>query len=62
MPGSKGYRALMSGRTEVEVLENHWAPFWEKAEGNYALTEDQLRADFAAAKSQGASWYSTKPP
>jgi L-2-hydroxycarboxylate dehydrogenase (NAD+) len=47
MPGAKGYKTLMSGNTEVLVLENHWAPFWEKAESNYGLTEEQLRTDFA---------------
>ena len=48
MPGSKAYKMLMSGEPNVQVLENHWAPFWEKAESNYGLTEEQLRADFAA--------------
>ena len=48
MPGAKGYKNLMAGTTEVQVLENHWAPFWEKAESNYGLTEEQLRADFDA--------------
>ena len=41
---------LVSGDPNVQVLENHWAPFWEKAESNYGLTEEQLRADFAAGK------------
>ena len=48
MPGSKGYKMLQADTTEVQVLENHWAPFWEKAGSNYGLTEEQLRADFAA--------------
>lgn len=48
MPGSKAYKMLKSGDPNVLVLENHWAPFWDKAESNYGLTEEQLRADFAA--------------
>ena len=48
MPGAGAFRRMVSGSTEVEVLENHWAPFWEKAEQNYGLTEEQLRKDFAA--------------
>ena len=47
MPGASGYRRITSGSKEVDVLVNHWGPFWEKAESNYGLTEEQLRKDFA---------------
>jgi LDH2 family malate/lactate/ureidoglycolate dehydrogenase len=48
MPGASGYRALRSGDDQVEVLVNHWGPFWEKAEANFGLTEQMLREEFNA--------------
>ena len=33
---------------EVDVLVNHWDPFFKTIAGQYGLTEESLRQDFAA--------------
>ena len=48
IPGSRGYEFLQQGAETVEVLSNHWRPFFETIAGRYGLSEEQLRADFAA--------------
>ena len=48
IPGEAGYRSLREDNQEVEVLTNHWKPFFENIAGRYGLTEESLRADFAA--------------
>ena len=48
IPGEDGYRSLTENESTVQVLENHWEPFFENIAGKYDLTEDALRADFAA--------------
>lgn len=48
VPGATGYASIQSNAVEVEVLENHWAPFFENIAGQYGLTEDILRRDFAS--------------
>ena len=48
VPGSAGYRAIQNQSNEVEVLENHWVPFFENIAANYGLSEKILREEFAA--------------
>ncbi len=43
IPGEAGYRSLSQGETTVEVLENHWAPFFDNIAGKYGLNEKILR-------------------
>ena len=50
VPGSKGYQFLQENAETVEVLTNHWDPFFVTIAGKYDLSEEQLRADFTAAK------------
>jgi LDH2 family malate/lactate/ureidoglycolate dehydrogenase len=49
IPGEDGYRSLSRGESTVDVLENHWAPFFENIAGKYGLSEQSLRADFEEA-------------
>jgi len=48
LPGSKGYEFIQEDAQTVEVLVNHWDPFFVKIAGKYGLNEEQLRADFKA--------------
>lgn len=48
VPGSKGYKFLQEGAETVEVLNNHWAPFFVNIAGRYGLDEETLRSEFAA--------------
>ena len=43
IPGETGYCSITSGETTVEVLENHWAPFFENIASKYGLSEQSLR-------------------
>ena len=47
VPGSRGYEFLQQQEQEVEVLLNHWDPFFVKIAGKYGLSEQQLRKEFA---------------
>jgi LDH2 family malate/lactate/ureidoglycolate dehydrogenase len=47
IPGETGYRSLREDRTQVEVLTNHWQPFFENIAGKHGLSEAQLRNEFA---------------
>jgi len=47
VPGSKGYAFLKEGAETVDVLSNHWDPFFVNIAGRYGLDEDTLRAEFA---------------
>ncbi len=47
VPGSKGYSFLKEGKSEVEVLTNHWDAFFVEIASRYDLTEAQLREEFA---------------
>ena len=49
MPGSTGWRSLRSEADEVEVLESHWAPFFQTQAGRHGWTEESLRRDWSAA-------------
>jgi LDH2 family malate/lactate/ureidoglycolate dehydrogenase len=50
VPGSRGYQFLQENAETVDVLTNHWDPFFVTIAGKYNLSEEQLRADFAEAK------------
>lgn len=45
-PGSAGYKFLQENEQMVDVLTNHWDPFFVNIAGRYGLTEQQLRDDF----------------
>jgi LDH2 family malate/lactate/ureidoglycolate dehydrogenase len=47
VPGSKGYAFLKKGAETVDVLSNHWDPFFVNIAGRYGLDEKTLRAEFA---------------
>ena len=53
MPGSRGWRSLMSGADEVEVLDSHWEPFFRTQAGRHGWTEESLRADWEAERTDG---------
>lgn len=46
IPGESAYNSLQQNDDQVEVLNNHWQPFFETIAGQYGLTEQGLRADF----------------
>lgn len=46
VPGSAGYQALQGNEQMVEVLINHWDPFFVNIAGQYGLDEAQLRNEF----------------
>ena len=48
VPGSAGYKFLRENAEMVDVLTNHWDPFFINIAGKYGLTEQQLRDDFSA--------------
>ena len=48
MPGSRGFKSLMSGAEDVLVLESHWDPFFKTQAGRHGMSEESLRADWAA--------------
>jgi L-2-hydroxycarboxylate dehydrogenase (NAD+) len=50
IPGSKGYEFLQHGSDTIEVLTNHWDPFFVNIAGRYGLNEKQLRSDFHATR------------
>lgn len=49
VPGSRGYRFLQDDADTVNVLRNHWEPFFVNIAGKYGLNEEQLRTEFAAS-------------
>jgi L-2-hydroxycarboxylate dehydrogenase (NAD+) len=52
VPGSKGYAFLKEGAETVDVLSNHWDPFFVNIAGKYGLDEVKLRAEFLSHKKQ----------
>jgi LDH2 family malate/lactate/ureidoglycolate dehydrogenase len=50
MPGSGGYKSLVSGAEEVKVLASHWEPFFKTQAGRHGWTEESLRADWEAQR------------
>jgi len=45
VPGSKGYAFLQEESEMVDVLTNHWDPFFVNIAGKYGLDEAMLRAE-----------------
>ena len=45
MPGVKGWKNLLQHSDTVQILENHWGPFWQTAE-RVGLSEEQLKEDY----------------
>lgn len=50
MPGTGGWKSLMSNAEEVEVLASHWEPFFKTQAGRHGWTEESLRQDWEAQK------------
>ncbi len=48
VPGEAGFASPQQDLSQVEVMANHWAPFFETIAARYGLSEAQLRAEFAA--------------
>jgi len=48
VPGSTGYEFIRKGDDQVDVLTNHWDPFFVSIAGKYGLSEATLRAEFDA--------------
>ena len=48
VPGAGGYDQIAGSSEVVDVLENHWRPFFENIAGRYGLNEAELRREFAA--------------
>lgn len=46
IPGEDGYRSLTENENTVQVLDNHWVPFFENIASKYGLSEVSLREDF----------------
>lgn len=46
IPGEQGYQQLQDNSSEVDVLTNHWRPFFDHIAARYGLTEQQLRQDY----------------
>ena len=51
LPGSPGFERIQAGRTDVDVLTNHWEPFFVNIAGRYGLSEAMLRQEFEVASS-----------
>lgn len=50
MPGTGGWKSLMSNAEEVEVLASHWEPFFKTQAGRHGWTEESLRKDWEEQK------------
>ena len=48
VPGSNAHRFLQEDAETVDVLTNHWEPFFVNIAGKYGLDEEKLRGEFAA--------------
>lgn len=46
VPGEKGYQFIKDDQQTIDVMSNHWQPFFETIAGRYGLSEEILRADF----------------
>lgn len=46
IPGETGYQSLKNDEEMVDVLTNHWDPFFVNIAGKHGLTEEQMRQDF----------------
>jgi LDH2 family malate/lactate/ureidoglycolate dehydrogenase len=47
IPGEDGHHSLTRNEEMVDVLDNHWGPFFDNIAGKYGLSEASLREDFA---------------
>ena len=48
IPGETAYNNLAQGNDEIEILVNHWNPFFVNIAGKYGLSEGKIRQDFEA--------------
>jgi len=48
VPGETGYNSLKSDENTVDVLTNHWQPFFDNIAARVGLNEQQLRKDFTS--------------
>lgn len=46
LPGETGYQSLSEDHAEVDVLSNHWEPFFNTIAARYGLSEARLRDDY----------------
>lgn len=49
VPGSRGYQFLRQDDVVVDVLSNHWDPFFVNIAGKYGLSEARMRDEFGTA-------------
>lgn len=47
VPGSTGYQIIRQKTETVDVLTNHWDPFFVNIAGKYGLDEERLREEFS---------------
>lgn len=52
VPGSKGYQYIQSKTEIIDILVNHWDPFFVNIAGRYDLSEDKLRESFSKEHGQ----------
>ncbi len=48
IPGETAFQNLSENSEQVDVLSNHWEPFFDYIAGQYGLSEASLRAEFEA--------------
>jgi len=53
IPGETAFNNLQKGEHMVDVLVNHWEPFFDDIAGQYGLTEASLRDDFGVLTQAG---------
>lgn len=47
LPGEPGFNKLSAGDESIDVLSSHWQPFFETIAGQYGLSEQLLRDQYA---------------
>jgi hypothetical protein len=55
IPGEDGYRSLQDSESTVDVLENHWQPFFDNIAAKYGLNEAILRDEFETQPIAGST-------
>ncbi|MBT5724150.1 MAG: malate/L-lactate dehydrogenase subfamily protein [Gammaproteobacteria bacterium] len=55
IPGEDGYRSLQDSESTVDVLENHWQPFFDNIAAKYGLNEAILRDEFETQSIAGST-------
>ena len=53
IPGETAFNNLQQGNNMVDVLVNHWEPFFDYIAGQYGLSEASLRDDFGVLTQAG---------